>query len=101
MELREIVQSGTACNRCRVHALGSVQKWRDLVHTLPCGSQALYSTQTTAYTACLVGTPGGDTLDNCRPVIYELSTLCKTKLLQPFLLSITHDCRGQVVTDDQ
>ncbi len=101
MELREIVQSGTAYNRCRVHALGSVQKWRDLVHTLPCGSQALYSSQTTAYTTCLVGTSRGDTLDNCRPVIHELSTLCKTKLLQPFLLFTTYACRGQVVTDDQ
>jgi len=54
---------------------GSVQKWRDLVHTLPCGLQALYSTQTTAYTACLVGTPGGDSLDNSRPVIHELYSM--------------------------
>ena len=82
-------------------ALGSVQKWRDLAHPLPCGSQALYSAQTTAYTTCLVGTPGGDALDNSRPVIHELSTLYKMKLLQPLLLFTTYNCRGQVVTDDQ
>ena len=86
MELREIVQSGTACNRCRVHALGSVQKWRDLVHTLPCGSQALYSTQTTAYTACLVGTPGGDSLDNSRPVIHELPISMQDKAIATVLI---------------
>src|SRR6266540_3007308 len=81
--------------------LGSVQKWRDLVHTLPCGSQALYSGQTTTYTTCLVGTPRGDSLDNSRPVIHELAILCKIKLLQLSLLFTTYACRGQVVTDDQ
>jgi len=64
-------------------------KWRDLVHTLPCGSQALYSTQPTAYPAGLVGTPRGDALDNSRPVIHELSILEQDKAIT-IVLSVYH-----------